>query len=163
MNKTITTEIARAILATSAAFAAATAMMLAAGPSPAWAQAAFAAIGTGAEYRIDGVREGVYKGAPVRFVDITIKNLAPETTFPRSILEVWWQGRTVGGEAQPLQRDGQPFGMHTQYIRQGQVVAISYPIPVRDDLAGVTLEFKARGADPRKRAFTWAELAAPTR
>lgn len=121
--------------------------------------AAFTAIGASAEYRIDGVRSGFHKGAEVRFLDITLKNLAPETTFAGSIVEVWWQGRTVGGKVQALKRDGQPFGMHGQYIRQGDVVAVSYPVPVRDDVAGVTLEFEKPGDGPKKRILNWADIA----
>lgn len=163
MTKT-TAGIARALLATSAAFATAAAMTMAASPSPARAQeAGFTAIGSRAEYRIDGVRDGVHKGASVRFLDMTLKNLAPETTFAGSIQAVWWQGRSAGGEVQPVQRDGQPFGMHAQYIRQGQVVAVSYPIPIRDDVAGVTIEYPKPDGGPRKRTFTWAELAATPR
>ncbi len=156
MNKT-TAAIASAILAASAAVALATT------PVPALAQeAGFSPIGSGAAYRIDGVREGVYKGASVRFVDMTLKNLG-ETTFARSIQGVWWQGRTVGGEAQPLQRNGEPFGMHTQYIARGQAVAVSYPIPVRDDVTGVTIEYPKPEGGPKKRTFTWIELGAAGR
>jgi hypothetical protein len=163
MNKT-TAGFARAILAASATFASAAAMMMAATPTPAWAQeAGFTAIGSRAEYRIDGLRDGVYKGANVRFLDMTLKNLAPETTFAGSIQAVWWQGRSVGGEVQAVQRDGQPFGMYGQYIRQGQVVAVSYLIPVRDDVAGVTIEYPKPGDGPKKRTFTWADLAGSRR
>jgi hypothetical protein len=163
MNKT-TAGIARAILAASTVFASAATLALVADPSSAWAQeAGFTAIGSHAQYRVDGVRDGVHKGADVRFVDMTLKHLAPETTFVGSIQEVWWQGRTVGSEVQPLRRDGQPFGMHGQYVRQGEVVAVSYPVPVREDVTGVTVEYPDPGPGPKKRFFSWAELAAARR
>jgi hypothetical protein len=158
----MTAGIGAAILTTSIALASAAAMAMAA-PSSARAEDGFTAIGSRAEYRIDGLRDGVHKGGPVRFLDMTLKNLAPETTFAGSIQEVWWQGRSVGGEVLPVRRDGQPFGMHGQYIRQGQVVAVSYPIPVRDDVAGVTIEYPKPDGGPKKRTFTWAELAAAPR
>ncbi|MEW5687686.1 MAG: hypothetical protein AB1942_22455 [Pseudomonadota bacterium] len=157
----ITTGIACAILS---AIAPAAAVVTATAASPAYAQdAGFTTIGAHALYRIDGLRDGVHKGANVRFLDMTLKNLAPETTFAATIQSVWWQGRSVGAEVKAVKRDGQPFGMHGQYITQGQVVAVSYPIPVRDDVSGVTIEYSKPGDGPKKRVFSWADLAAAAR
>lgn len=159
--KTITMGIACAILS-SVAPAAAVITAIAANPAHAQ-EAGFTPIGSHALYRIDGLRDGVHKGARVRFLDMTLKNLAPETTFAATIQSVWWQGRSVGAEVKALRRDGQPFGMHGQYIAQGQVVEVSYPIPVRDDVSGITIEYSKPGDGPKKRAFTWAELGAASR
>lgn len=159
--KKITTGIACAILS-AVAPAAAAVMVIAANPAQAQ-EAGFTAIGSHALYRIDGLRDGVHKGAPVRILDMTLKNLAPETTFAATIQSVWWQGRSVGAEVKAVRRDGQPFGMHGQYIAQGQVVEVSYPIPVRDDVSGITIEYSKPGTGPKKRALTWAELAGAPR
>ena len=132
-------------------------------PGLAWAQAAgLTPIGSRAEYRIDGVRDGVHNGAPVRFLDMTLRNLHADTTFAGSIQEVWWQGRGVGGEVHAVRRDGQPFGMHGQYIRQGETVSVSYPVPVRPDVNGVTIKYPKPDGGPKARTFTWAELAVTT-
>jgi hypothetical protein len=161
MNRTIA-KAACAVLITSAPLAGAGAALtaLTAGAASAQPAAGFTAIGARAEYRIDGLRDGVHNGAPVRFLDVTLRNLHADTTFAGSIQEVWWQGRGVGGEAKALQRSGQPFGMHDQYIKQGQTVAVSYPIPARPDVSGVTIEYPKPDGGPKKRAFTFAELAA---
>lgn len=123
----------------------------------------FTPVGEHALYRIDGLRDGVHKGAPVRFLDMTLKNLHPNTTFAGTIQSVRWQGRNVGAEVSAVRRDGQPLGMHGQYIAQNQVMAVSYPIPVRDDVNGITIEYSKPDGGPKKRTFTWADLAAAGR
>lgn len=159
--KTNIAKAACAVLMTSTVFTGAGAALTALTASAACAQpaAGFTPIGTRAEYRIDGVRDGVHNGAPVRFLDVTLRNLHPDTTFAGSIQEVWWQGRGVGGEVMAVRRDGQPFGMHGQYIRQGETVSVTYPVPARPDVSGVTIEYPKPDGGPKKRAFTWAELA----
>ncbi len=148
--------------AASVTLAAGAAVAAPASPAPTTAAdaAGFTPIGTHALYRIDGLRDGVHKGAPVRFLDMTLKNLHPNTTFAGTIQSVRWQGRNVGAEVSAVRRDGQPLGMHGQYIAQNQVMAVSYPIPVRDDVNGITIEYSKPDGGPKKRVFSWADLAA---
>ena len=125
---------------------------------PAAAQdAGFTPIGDFAEYRVDGLRDGVHEGAPVHFLDMTLRNRSTTTTFPATIQEVRWQGRSTGQEARPLHRDLTRFGMY-DFIEPAETVSVTYVIPARADIEGVTVEYPKAGDGPRGRTWTWDEL-----
>lgn len=127
--------------------------------SPAIAQTVgFVAIDDFAEYRIDGARRGLHDGANVRILDVTLRNKSEITTFPGTIQEVRWQGRTSGAEVRALKRDLTPFGMYDQTISPGQTVSVSYVIPDREDILGVTIDYPRATTGTATRSLSWAEL-----
>jgi hypothetical protein len=130
-----------------------------AAPAASLVPTGFTPIGTFGEFRFDGVRTGTHKNIPVRFVDFTLKNTSDVTTFADTIQSVRWQGRTSGERVRALRPDGSPFGMHGQYVRPGEIVRVTYPIPDREDVDGVTVEYDHPGDGPRKRVWTWDGLA----
>lgn len=118
----------------------------------------FLPIGDQGAFRLDGVRVGQHRGVPVRFLDITLKNAGTTATFPRTLQEVWWQGRLAGENAQPLRRDATPFGMFDQTVAPGGTLAVTYAIPDRPDVAGVTLAYPQARPALAKRVLTWRDL-----
>ncbi|WP_337188536.1 hypothetical protein [Phenylobacterium sp.] len=120
---------------------------------------AFTAIGDIGAFRLDGMRRGVQAGLPVRFLDFTLKNTGATPTFPRTLQRVWWQGRASGQTAQPLRRDGSHFGMHDQTIGPGLTIAVTYAIPDRGDVEGVTLSYPYATPAAPNRVLTWRHLA----
>lgn len=130
--------------------------------APAAAQTpGFTAVGEIAEYRIDGVRDGQHQSAPVRFLDMTLRNTGKDTTFPATMQEVWWQGRTSGEKVRARRRDLTDFGMY-DFVKPGQVISVTYVLPVRADVGGITIEYDHAKSGPPKRSWTWAELATET-
>ena len=132
---------------------------VAAQPEASQDQAGFTPIGRFGAYRIDGVRRGTYRDAPVRFLDVSIRNTSDDGVFADSLHDVRWQGRQSGDDVPPLRRDGTNFGMYDQVIAIGETRAITYAIPDRDDVEGVTVEFQPEAGMP-DRVWTWAELEA---
>jgi hypothetical protein len=128
---------------------------------PAAAQAAggFTPVGSFGAYRLDGVRHAVHEGAQVRLIDMTLHNLSPTTTFPDTIQAVWWQGRNSGEQVKARRRDLSPFGMY-DYVKPGQVVEVTYVIPVRDDIHGIRVDYMHGAAGQKERRWTWDELLA---
>jgi hypothetical protein len=125
--------------------------------TPALAQSpGFTRIGEIAEYRIEGVRRGIHQGVSVRFLDMSLRNLSTNTTFPGTMQEIWWQGRQSGAEVKPLHRDGSRFGMY-DFVKPGELVAVTYPVPDREEIGGITIEFP-HAPGMQKRALNWAEL-----
>ena len=120
----------------------------------------FTPIGDLGAFRLDGVRRGVHRGAPVRFLDFTLKNNGGTVTFPATLHQVWWQGRHAGEDAQPLRRDGTHFGMYDQTVGPGQTIAVTYAIPDREDVAGVTLGYPHARPALKERVLSWDQLAA---
>ena len=119
--------------------------------------AALLPIGEFGAYRIDGLRDGTFEGQPVRLLDLTLVNRSADTTFPGTIVEVWWQGKSTGAEVVARHRDLTSRGKF-EYIKPGQSWAATYVIPVRADIAGITIEFP-RGKGQPKRKLSWGELA----
>lgn len=123
----------------------------------------FTPIGAIGAFRLDAVRRGTHGGVPVRFLDFTLKNTGSDATFPRTLHKVWWQGRLAGEAAQPLRRDGSHFGMWDQTVDPGRTLAVTYAIPDREDVAGVTLSYPHVTPSAPERVLSWDQLAAATR
>ena len=159
------------ILSLSAATLAATAALVLAAPHPvvppdgpiATQGGGFTRVSNVGESRIDGVRDGTHEGVPVRFLDMTIRNTSDDTTFPETIQKVWWQGRTSGRSEDARHRDLRRRGMY-EYVKPGAVWAVTYIIPLRDDVLGVTISDPAQRSTAKARLLTWDALrgGAPT-
>lgn len=119
----------------------------------------FTPIGIWGAYRIDGVRRGLHKDVPVRFLDISLRNTSNDGAFADTLHDVRWQGRQSGDDVPPLRRDGAPFGMFDQIIAIGETRAITYAIPDREDVEGVSVEYQPEAGMP-DRVWTWEELEA---
>jgi hypothetical protein len=117
----------------------------------------FQPIGSFGGYRVDGVRDGMHEGARVRFVDMTIHNRSDQTTFPETIQSVWWQGRNTGEKVDARRRDLSRFGMY-DYVKPGAMVAVTYIIPVRDDIDGIRVDYMKAPKGEQERRWTWYEL-----
>ena len=157
------------ILSLSAAPLAATAALILATPypvvqsdGPIAAQVdGFTRVSDAGESRIDGVRDGTHEGVPVRFLDMTIRNTSGETTFPETIQKVWWQGRTSGRSEDARHRNLRQRGMY-EYVKPGAVWTVTYIIPRRDDVLGVTIIDPAQRSTAKARMITWEELRGDT-
>jgi|GEM_PF-5333456 len=121
--------------------------------------AGFAPVGTYGAYRLDGVRDAVHEGARVRLVDMTLHNMSTETTFPEAIQTVWWQGRHNGDKVDARRRDLSRFGMY-DFVKPGQVIEVTYIMPVRDDIDGIRVDYAKAPVGQRERRWTWDELMA---
>lgn len=124
---------------------------------PVLAQTPAAAPAGGPTYRIDGVRDGLFKGEPVRLVDLTLTNTGPYSVRPGSEVDVWWQGRDRGESSYVRRRDLTTFSMY-QSFKPGESYAATYVIPLRPDVGGVEIEDKFAPKGAHKRKFSWAEM-----
>ncbi len=157
------------ILSLSAATLAATAALVLAAPHPvvlpdgpiATQGGGFTRVSDVGESRIDGVRDGTHEGVPVRFLDMTIRNTSDDTTFPETIQKVWWQGRTSGRSEDARHRNLRQRGMY-EYVKPGAVWTVTYIIPLRDDVLGVTISDPAQRSTAKARMITWEELRGDT-
>jgi hypothetical protein len=130
--------------------------------TPAFAQSApqstgFVRVSDAGESRVDAVRDGVHEGVPVRFLDMTIRNTSGQTTFPETIQKVWWQGRENGRSVDARHRDLRQRGMY-EYVAPGAVWEVTYIIPRREDVLGVTISDPAQRSTEEERLRTWDEL-----
>jgi hypothetical protein len=128
-----------------------------AGPAVAQASAAHSEL-PGA-YRVDSLREGVFEGAPVRFLDLTLRNTSPHATTSQGVVDVWWQGRGRGESVRARRRDLSDFGMY-DFVKPGQTLPVTFVLPLRSDIAGVEIEVAHPGSGPKKQAWTWEQLSA---
>ena len=103
------------------------------------------------------MRDGVHEGMPVRFLDMTFRNTSGQTTFPETIQKVWWQGRENGRSVDARHRDLRQRGMY-EYVAPGAVWEVTYIIPRREDVLGVTISDPAQRSTEKERLRTWDEL-----
>lgn len=115
--------------------------------------------GSGASYRVDGVRDGVFEGEPVRLVDLTLTNKGPHSTRPGGEVSVRWQGRDRGESVYVRRRDLTPFSKY-DYFKPGQSYAATYVIPARADVGGVEIEDHYAPKGAHMRSWSWTEMAA---
>jgi len=119
-------------------------------PAGAQASAAAQSPATGA-YRIDALREGVHEGAPVRFLDLTLRNTSPHATTSQGVVDVWWQGRGRGESVKARRRDLSAFGMY-DFVKAGEVLPVTFIVPLRSDITGVEIDVAHPAPAPRSRA-----------
>lgn len=110
-------------------------------------------------YRIDGLREGVHEGEPVRFLDLTLRNTSPHATTSQGVVDVWWLGRGRGERVKARRRDLSAFGMY-DFVKADQTLPVTFIVPLRSDIAGVEIEVAHPGSGPKKQVWSWERLSA---